>query len=134
MKMHLLQDEQENAVAKKEFIKASNVQKELQEIEDKLAQISAPEEEILTENVKLRDDYETLSRCIDLLIGVLNLPTLKTLPSSLKAFLDQCLEPIINNCSPIYEKVFKYIVLCGIVEKPLAEKYMKMICSPVSWL
>lgn len=132
MKLHLLQDEQEMAIAEKEFIKASSLQKELQEINEKLKEASTPEEETLSEDVELQSDDETMNRCLDLLIGVLNLSTLKTLPYPLEIFLEESLQPIIDQCSLIYKKVFKYIVLCGIVKRSIAEKYIQMICSPVS--
>lgn len=93
-------------------------------------------EQFESERVKLKttqNDPETVCRCLNILIGILSYPQLKTLTAALRSCKDEFVMPLCNSNNPeISWRVYKCIALCCMLDEQLAKDSLKLLCSPVS--
>lgn len=131
--MDICLQEMEDAVAAKEFQKADMYKRQLAELR---ATVDEVNKDSGSEKVKItKDDVETVCRCLDILISMLQLPGIKTMSDSLRSCKDEFVMPLVTNkVSDIHWRVLKCIALFCIIDKPTAEETAKIICIPVSYL
>lgn len=132
VKLNVLESQLEEATDEKNFLKAHALEQDIIKIREQLKElsVSAP----VIEVVKLsKDDPKTICRCLDILIALLQLPNVTALTSSLIAIKDEFVLPLLDcNTSEVNWRVLYCLGLFCIIDKILAEEYVKVLSIPVS--
>lgn len=132
VKLNMLESQLEDATAEKDFLKAHAFEQEILKIEQELEKMSAP----VVEVVKVtKDDPKTLCRCLDILIALLQLHSVNTLTPSLVAVKDEFIVPLLDyNNTEVHWRALNCLGLFCIIDKALAEEYVKILSIPVSYI
>ncbi|XP_031353085.1 uncharacterized protein LOC116178001 isoform X4 [Photinus pyralis] len=131
VKINVLIDERDEAVANADYDRASVVKKQLIELNRQVEEInSAMTSQKMERNP--RNDPETLCKCLNILIGLLSNPKLTVLTASLRSCKDEFIRPLLSNGDmEVYSKAFKCIALYCLLDKQLAQENLKRICLPI---
>lgn len=131
VKLNMLESQLEDATAEKDFLKAHAFEQEILKIETELEKLSTP----IVEVVKVtKDDPKTLCRCLDILTALLQLPSVDTLTPYLIAVKDEFIVPLLDyNAAEVHWRVLNCLGLFCIIDKILAEEYVKILSIPVSY-
>lgn len=80
-----------------------------------------------------RNDVQTLSKCLDILIAFLSSPTIKTLPVAIITLQKEFVQPLLISPLPeIYLKAMKLYGLVCIADKMMAQISVMFFCEPVN--
>lgn len=133
VKLNVLEAQLEDATDQKDFLKAYSLEQEIVQLTEQLKELSNPPAPI-TEVVKVtKDDPKTLCHCLDILIALLQLPSVHTLTPSLIAVKDEFVLPLLEyNSAEINWRILNCLGLFCIIDKALAEEYLKVLSIPVS--
>lgn len=133
VKLNMLEAQLEDATNEKDFLKAYSLEEEIKTIKEQVKKLSKPLTP-LTEVVKVtKDDPKTLCHCLDILIALLQLPSVNSLTPSLIAVKDEFVLPLLEyNSADINWRILNCLGLFCIIDKALAEEYLKVLSIPVS--
>lgn len=133
VKLNMLEVQLEDATGQKDFLKAYALEEEMKRIKEEIGEMSKPPTP-LTEVVKVtRDDPKTLCHCLDILIALLELPSIHSLTPSLIAVKDEFVVPLLEyNSAEINWRILNCLGLYCIIDKTLVDEYLKVLSIPVS--
>lgn len=132
MKLDIALDDQEIAIAKKEFEKAHDLKLQMNILREQMAQIQKEFESSQSQVRVQKDDIPTLCICLDLLIALLLSPEMKTLPETLQETIQQFVQPLlISNNSDIFQRALKIMGLCSCLDQDLAKKSISLFTAAV---
>ncbi|KAG5878423.1 hypothetical protein JTB14_002506 [Gonioctena quinquepunctata] len=125
----------QKAQLREEIIKLDS---ELEDATDRKGSLRAADikkkylEKLKMEYKELHDDPKTVCNCLDSLIALLELSIVTTLTPSLMAVKDEFIIPLLDsNIDEINWRVLNCLALYSILDKSLAEQYLKIICIPI---
>lgn len=122
----------EEATSQKQFLEAHSVEQQILKLREKLSQLSAPVQFIELTKVS-KDDPKTICRCLDILIALLELPSIKVLTPSLVAVKDEFVLPLLDyNAADVNWRVLNCLSLLCIIDDTIASEYVKVLSLPVS--
>ncbi|XP_045477809.1 condensin complex subunit 3-like isoform X2 [Harmonia axyridis] len=133
VKIHQLEIDEEEALKKKDFQHAHIVQNEIKESQRKLDSLNNMLYSV-SEKVRVsKDDPETICRCLDILIGLLKIPTITVMSPALQSCRDEFLMPLLsNNTSEIHWRFILCLGLFSIMDRDLAFQHANFLCLPIA--
>lgn len=130
VKINILLDERDTAVAEADYEKAAKVKKQLVECNREVENLTVTEAPTQVKTVQ--DDSETLCRCLNILIAVLSHPKLSSLTASLRSCKDEFVMPLLNHSDlEVFSKAFKSVALYCLLDEEMIREHLKLICSPI---
>ncbi|XP_066999991.1 condensin complex subunit 3 isoform X2 [Anabrus simplex] len=122
-----LQEELEQAVGQKDFLRAQEIDSQLNELAEKYQQLTDKPEVITQEVRKIRDDPLTLSKCLCIVYEMMQSPTISCMTPHLRSLM----EDFVTNNLKVEDALVQVMALqtMGVfclLEKELAQKHILM--------
>ncbi|CAH1964911.1 unnamed protein product [Acanthoscelides obtectus] len=135
VKLNTLDEEMEDAAHKRDFLKAEQLKEQAQRIREELAHLieSRTVPQVKVQQVKtVKDDPKTVSHCLELLIALLELPTVRSISTALEFVKNEFLLPLLDSTViDINWRVLQCLALFASLSPDLAEEYVKILCIPL---
>ncbi|KAK9888126.1 hypothetical protein WA026_000397 [Henosepilachna vigintioctopunctata] len=132
VKIHNLEIAEEDALKIKDFQHANIVHNELKECQrqfEVLTNTFSQSEKVRTS----KDDPETICRCLDILIGLLQTPSIIKMSEALLTCKDEFLMPLMNNnISDIHWRFILCLGLFSVIDKDIAFQHANFMCLPIA--
>lgn len=132
VKLNILDQEKETAIESADYAKAAALKEEINTVKKQLEDFKASScESVPQRERKVQDDPNTLTRCLDVLIGLLELVALTTFYPSLRACHETFVLPLMSNKNAeILWRTINIVSLLSLLDKlTLEENYKKMFCA-----
>lgn len=136
VKLNILDQEMEIAADKTEYEKAAKLKEQINAVNIQIQELK--DSFLQSQSQKVRqsqDDPETLIRCLDLLIGVLELATVNSYYPCLRMCKEAFVLPLFEHKNAeILWRTIKVVALLCVVDKEMLEENYKRIFCAVSFL
>ena len=87
--MNELEEEEYDAMKKRDFLKAQKLKEQLEAVKVELEALNIPEPVIISEEIcELKSDPDTINKCLTIMCGMGAAPSVKTLTPTLRTLLD----------------------------------------------
>nr|CAH7752692.1 unnamed protein product [Callosobruchus chinensis] len=129
VKLNTLEEAMEEAADRRDFLKAEQLKEEAQKMQEEIALLI----ESRAQQVKtVKDDPKTVSHCLDLLIALLELPSVRKISTALETVKNEFLLPLLDSSiADINWRVLQCLALFASMSIELAEEYLKVLCIPL---
>lgn len=125
--------EREQAVKIPDYMKAFHLKQQMDELKEELKKLK--EKPPNTTQRKTQDDTETTVRCLDILIALLQQPSVKSMTPFLQTCKDMYLLPLISTTNTeIFWRAIKLLVLYCLIDKEVMTENCKLIFGAVSFV
>ncbi|VEN41604.1 unnamed protein product [Callosobruchus maculatus] len=135
VKLNTLEIEVEEASDLRDFSRAAKLEEEAKKIREEIAALieSRAVPQVKVSQVKtVKDDPKTVSHCLDLLIALLELPSVRKISAALESIKNNFLLPLLDSSTPdINWRVLQCLALFATMSIELAEEYLKVLCIPL---
>lgn len=124
-------DQRERAVSREDYVTAAKTSEEINTMKQKIDLMNEAKE---TKQVRKRtDDVETTCYCLDILISLLQLPTIKTINTCMLTCKNEFVKPLMSNNHPdVFSRILKVILLYSIMDKDMMIQNYDTLMLPVS--
>lgn len=133
VKLNILRQDKEEAVDNAEYATAAVLKEQITTLTKQIEDLKMNADRDMPKERKARDDVETLCRCLDMLIGLLQLPSLTMMYPSLTACKESFVLPLLTNGNAeVLWRAVKVVVQFCLIDKQTLQDHWKQIFKVVS--
>lgn len=127
----MLNSDREEAVKNSDYLNAFHLKKQMEQMKLELESLKA--EQPGRKEKQTQDDTETTIRCLDILIALMQQPSINSMTPFLQTCKEMYLLPLISNANvEIFWRAMKLLVLYCMIDKDVMVENYKRIFGAVS--
>ncbi|XP_076234312.1 chromosome associated protein G [Calliopsis andreniformis] len=120
-----LKEEEYQAIQDKKYLKADSLKNEITELNEKIVKLSETPQVIVTEEIKEKNDPETMIKCLTIMCTMMQSVT--TLTPTLRSLMQLALDSLDHSDDRVHILAIKAISICCVLDKELAKKHIMML-------
>ncbi|XP_076300337.1 chromosome associated protein G [Lasioglossum baleicum] len=120
-----LKEEEYQAIQNKEYLRADELKNQINALNEEIVKLSEPQVVIVTEEIKEKDDTETMVKCLAILCTMLQ--SVSSLTPTLRSMMQIALDGLEHPDDTVHISAIRALSIYCVLDKTLAKKYLMVL-------